>query len=425
MKRALLLLFALFPCALPQDLLPPGVLLYSRIKRHVGEELARLPNISCLETVQRAHQPANGKARQLDTVRLEVLTNGQKELYAAPGERKFSEEHPIQYVGSGGIGDGFFGLFLREVFLDGGASYEYKGEEDLGGRRAARYDWRIPLMRSGHSFVLQEGSGPVGMRGSFWADPETYNVIRLDMHAEDLPATLPLLEAVTTINYGLVSIGDQQSALLPESGDFRMTRFSGESDHNHIEFTHCRLYGAQSTISFAAADAPPSNEPARFAVSGNDDTLRPLPAGLQIAIKLSSRITGEATVGTLIEGDVVSVATAKGARSPLLGNAHVRGRVRRLERYTTPVPHYVVAIEFTEAQSENIRYRFYADLQTLDSGSGVSEQLNVERPDGPVTRGESVWLTKLPGVASFFVRGSKLDLAPGFRTTWKTMTLKP
>jgi len=113
MKRALLLLFALFPCALPQDLLPPGVLLYSRIKRHVGEELARLPNISCLETVQRAHRPANGKARQLDTVRLEVLTNGQKELYAAPGERKFSEEHPIQYVGSGVIGDG--GSWLNQL----------------------------------------------------------------------------------------------------------------------------------------------------------------------------------------------------------------------------------------------------------------------------------------------------------------------
>src|SRR5437016_13224680 len=121
--------------AIPQDLLPPGVLLLSRVKRHVKEELARLPNISCLETVQREFQPAGGKPRSLDTVRLEVLTNGKQELYAAPGERKFSEGHPIQYVGSGVIGDGYFGLLLKEVTADGTVSYEYKGEEDLGGRR--------------------------------------------------------------------------------------------------------------------------------------------------------------------------------------------------------------------------------------------------------------------------------------------------
>src|SRR5262249_48241204 len=156
--------------------------------------------------------------------------------------------------------------------------------------------------------------------------------------------------------------------LLPESGDFRMTRFSGESDHNHIEFTHCRLYGAQSTISFAA----PSTEPARFGVSGNDDTLRPLPSGLQIVVKLNTRITGEATVGTLIEGVVASVTAGKNARSPIVPNARVRGRIRRLEHYTNPVLHYVVAIEFTEAESEGIRYRFYADLQELDANSGAS-----------------------------------------------------
>src|SRR5215471_143357 len=163
MKRTFVLLLALPALALPQDLLPPGVLLLSRVKRHVSEELARLPNISCLETIQREHQPANGKPRPLDTVRLEVLTNGKKELYAAPGERKFSEEHPIQYVGSGVIGDGFFGLFLREVLIDGAVSYEYRGEEDLGGRKTARWDWRLPLNQSGHVFHLHEGHGTVGM----------------------------------------------------------------------------------------------------------------------------------------------------------------------------------------------------------------------------------------------------------------------
>src|SRR5215467_14267076 len=99
--RPVLLAIILAALALPQDLLPPDVVLLSRIKRHVSADLAQLPNISCLETLQREHQAPAGKLRPLDTVRLEVLTDGKHELYAAPGDRKFSEEHPIRYVGSG------------------------------------------------------------------------------------------------------------------------------------------------------------------------------------------------------------------------------------------------------------------------------------------------------------------------------------
>ena len=60
---------------------------------------------------------------------------------------------------------------------------ENRSRPRLRGRRAARYEWRIPLLNSGHSFALQEGSGMVGMRGSFWVNLETYDVIRLEMNA--------------------------------------------------------------------------------------------------------------------------------------------------------------------------------------------------------------------------------------------------
>jgi hypothetical protein len=424
MRRALLALL-LAALAFPQDLLPPGVLILSRIKRHVAADLAQLPNISCLETIQREHRPPNGKLHPLDTVRLEVLTNGRHELYAPPGDRKFSEEHPIRYVGSGVMGDGFFGLLLREVLIDGNVSYDYKGEVDLAGHRAVRYDWRLPVNVSGHIFTLPEGRGTVGMHGSFWADPQTYDVLRLEMNAYDFPLTLPLTDAVTVIDYARTSLGETQSALLPASGDFHMTRFSGEFDRNHFEFTHCRLYGAESTISFAAPDAPPSGEPARFGVSSNDDTLRPLPAGVQIAIKLTTRIAAEATVGSLIEGTVASVGVAKNTTAVVAAGARVRGRIRRLERYTTPVAHYVVAIEYTEVESGGIRYRFYADFVEFQPQAGVSAELNISESGPQGTRGTNLWLPKIPGVAAFFVRGDRLDLPAGFRTTWRTSTLKP
>lgn len=82
MKSARLALFAglmLAGAAGTQDL-PPGVLLLSRVKDHFKEDMQRLPDISCLETVEREHQEPRGKMRPLDTVRLEVLTNGHEEL---------------------------------------------------------------------------------------------------------------------------------------------------------------------------------------------------------------------------------------------------------------------------------------------------------------------------------------------------------
>ena len=44
----------------------------ARVKAHMREELARLPNCSCLETVRRDRQPAGGQMRPLDTVRLGI-----------------------------------------------------------------------------------------------------------------------------------------------------------------------------------------------------------------------------------------------------------------------------------------------------------------------------------------------------------------
>jgi len=439
--------------AIQQDL-PPGVLLLSRVKRHVQEELQRLPNVTCLETVQREHQLPKGKMRPLDTINLEVLTNGHMELFASPGGRKFSAQHPIHYAGSGVLGVGLFGLYLKDILLNGNVSNEYKGEEEIGGHRLVRYDYRLPLMWSGEMIRTPEGSGTVGLHGSFWVDPQTYDAVRLELNAEDFPPTLPLTEAVTSINYARTVLVGNVVVLLPESAEFRMVKLSGEISHNRIEFTHCRAFETQSTVNFSAPDS--AEQTPRFGVSSIDDTLRPLPGGLQIVVKLRSRISGDMAVGTLIDGTVAANVPAKGAVVIAAGSV-VRGRVRRLERYTDPFPYFVVALEFTEIELQGIRYSFYADLMEIESAPGVEQTLVldsalrvkntpskelsntlprdiVKAPDtGEIVTDdrevkrirETLFLPSLPGVASFFLKGGKLDLPPGFRTVWKTRTLAP
>jgi hypothetical protein len=151
--------------------------------------------------VQREHQAAKGKMRPLDTIRLEVLTNGDKELFASPGDRKFSENHPMSYAGSGTLGNGLFGPYLKQILVSGSVASHYKGEEEVGRRLLARYDYEISPLISGQMIHMLEGSGKVGLHGSYWVDEETYDVLRLEMNADEFPPTLPVTEMTQSINY--------------------------------------------------------------------------------------------------------------------------------------------------------------------------------------------------------------------------------
>jgi hypothetical protein len=369
----------------------------------------------------------------LDTIRLEVLTNGDKELFASPGDRKFSENHPISYAGSGVIGTGFFGLYLKTVVVSGYSIQEYRGEDEVAGRRLAHWNFKLPPAWSGELMQLQEGSGTVGLHGSFWADQETLDVVRVEMNADTIPADLPVVESVTSIDYARTHLTDTLTVLLPDKAEYLLVKQSGEVSHNRIEFTHCRAFGAESSLSFGAPGAP---EPApQFAAATVDDTLRPLPAGLEIAVKLRTRITAGMAVGTLIDGVVAGSVKAKKGAVVIADGSAVRGRIRRLEFYKDPFPRYTVALEFTEVQYEGIRYRFYADPTEIESAAGVEQNLSTSAMTidtgsawGSLaykTTTTTLHFSSLPCVATFFVNGSKLDVPPGFRTIWKTRKLEP
>ena len=79
-------------------------------------------------------------------------------------------------------------------------------------------------------------------------------------------------------------------------------------------------------------------------------------------------------VGALIDGVVGGNVSAKG-RLVIAAGSPVRGRIRRLERYTDPFPYFVVALEFTEVEVQGIRYRFYADPVDIEPIAGVEQTL--------------------------------------------------
>jgi hypothetical protein len=420
-----------------QDLqYPPGVLLLSRIKRHVARELEHLPEYTCLETVDRSLSHGDskgkpGKLEPLDTLRLEILYSGRKELYASPGAHVFRDESPAAFIAGGMIGDGVFATQLQTIFVSETALFNFRGDDtvarDHGWGRAVKYDFRVPVNLSGWNIHLLHASGVIGEKGSFWADPETLELLRIEVHADEVPPGLPLADVILTSDYARMRIGTED-IMLPQAAELRLLELNGREYLDLFEYTHCHAYQAQSSISFNEVDLAspkPAPEPAAPGPASLPGISGNLPAGLQVPITLTTAVDNNSTVGTMLEGQVSANVDFKG-KTVIPKGAPVHGRVRRLERYRDAGEYYVVGLEFTEVEAGGSLWRFYADLKSA-SGAPVEWLMSTGGSraiaNGYQSHTETIRLPDLPGVGSFFVRGARFALPVGFRMEWKTRAL--
>jgi hypothetical protein len=418
-------------CGAAAQGLAPEVLLLAHIRSHMRDELSRVTNYTCLETTARfqagpgSHSKAPSKMQPLDTVRLEVAYTNHREWFGSPGDRNFSEDHPVAFIGSGMIGNGFFAITLNNIFVSDIATFTYRGEETLGGRTATRFDFRLPRQSSGFKVSLAEGAGMVGEQGSFWADPQSLDLIRLESQADEIPPYLPLIEMTENVYYARTRIGEY-GVLLAQEADLHMLKTTGQESHNHLEYTHCRAFSAQSDIRFDSESqgaAQPSDRPKTL--SGAGGAGEAIPPFLPVTLQLTGPITDRDAVGKLIEARVSGDVVRKG-KIVIPDGSLVRGRIRRLERYQTGAE-FVVGLEFTEVEVNGGSLRFYADLIRMDRTPGIRptlcEPVVVRTGDRYQATSQTVTLHELPGVASFFVSGKTFSVPTGFRMVWRTRGL--
>lgn len=96
-----------FPAPTWQAGLPRDVILLGKIKQKMKQNLSRIPNYTCLETIQRGRRAPErfvisvpGKQvpfRRTDVVRLEVAEVGNQELFAHVGEHNFEKSDILEF----------------------------------------------------------------------------------------------------------------------------------------------------------------------------------------------------------------------------------------------------------------------------------------------------------------------------------------
>jgi len=383
----------------------------ARFNEKIRQDMTGIPNYTCLETIERARrQPHSRNFKPADTVRLEVSFVAGKELFAWPGAHRFEDREVTDFVPSGAIGAGMFATFAQNLFVAGIGTREYQGEEILAGRGCVRYDFHLTEQESHWEIRANDTDEVVAAKGSFWFDPVSLDLVRLNVYADHIPYSLRLEEVVIRTSYARTHIGDSD-ALLPKRSELTMAYFSGEASRDAIEFSDCHEYRSESTISF---DAP--------SVSLQEVPKPPLrevdlPAGLLVPVELDGAIDSKtASVGDPLHGRVVEEVRYKGEVLVPRGAA-ITGHIRKLDRGSSPA-RFAVGIEFSEISWEGAHAAFYAELVDLDRNSAGARR-PVTYYDGHSHKVIIEGGTR--GVAIFYIDGAGFRIPPGFHMLWRTL----
>ena len=407
---ALLLGWPLAAAAGPDEI-PRHILNLAAIQRNVAADLKRLPNYSCLETIDRYTKLPHEAVKPFDRIRIQVAIVDGRELYSWPGAKSFSDRHLSELVSSGFLSDGDFAAMARNVFVGRTATITFVDGELLRGRQLLRYDFRIPQMLSGWSVRLGGAAGVVGAVGSFWADAATLELVRLKFDAEDLPAFSTDKALGEDVEYGRVHLGGSD-ILLPLSTDLTSESFDGASHWNHATFTGCRQFGAESAISFG--DEVSGGSAPERAMDKTDAETVALPSGLGLRVRLETSIDcSRASVG-----DVVQASLAKDLRverTVYRQGSPVSGVVRAMERHEGNRPYYKVGLEFSGLDVVGAPAIFAAGLEQVSTFPGYHRNVV---GFGVPARPASV------GVGYFYVEAASAEVPAGTTFSLITRTLR-
>jgi len=302
--------------------------LVGRVRAVMSEMLHRLPDYTCVETIERTTRGANEtKYKRLDKVRVEVAYYKGSELYAWPGAPRLEARDLAEMVGGeGAIGTGDFALHLMAAYR-GNAPLHFAGEETLHGRKAYKFTQDVPMEASNFTMSAAPVRGVVGYRVTAWHAADTLDLLRFELTVTEFPSGMPLRKTFKAIDYQLVKVGESEF-LLPATTDLTTVYANGVEGRTVSTFAHCRQYLGESTITFGDID-PGTGRPAE----------RP-PMKLPEGVKVPVRLNQDLDLTKAARGDLVEMAVSRDVLSQghkvLERGAKVEARVEGVYCETKP-----------------------------------------------------------------------------------------
>ncbi|MGA2134720.1 MAG: hypothetical protein ABSH50_20740 [Bryobacteraceae bacterium] len=382
----------------------------------LAERAVRLPDYTCLQTVDRRyfrrHQqdyPVPSCAQILalsrdtlapestDRVRLEVKVSDGQEIGSWAGSR-FSSRSIFDLTGGGPYGTGMLGPLILDVFINGGASYEFMGDDAASPTPLAAFGYRVPVYSSHYHIASAAGWETTAFHGAFWLDAGSSELKRLIVVAPDLPPASGVCEANTRVDYQQVRVGGGKF-LLPQRSVMRMVMRDASETQSIAVYSACREFRGEATIHFD--DAPTGVETKAAAASGTA-----LPAGLQLSMALTEPLDTE----TAAAGDIVRGALRSPVRDPrgkailLPAGTVIEGRIVQMQHWLESPRKFTIGILLEKLLAGGESRPIYAKVRHAGA-------IAVSSP------GQS----PLVGAFEFATNKSAYRVPAGYRSTWVTV----
>jgi hypothetical protein len=284
--RALILAVAGFRAFAADD----GDLL-SRIREHMREYVARLPDYTCRVTIERsARRSARAAFEITDRLRLEIAYSSGREYYAWPGDDRFENGIEELLPQRGLVSEGSYALHTRKLFLTNDAQFGApRSSTDCGGSACTQVDFLVPAVRSGFAIAAGGAAAPAALRGSVWFERQSLDPVRMEVRVEDTPRSVRIAGTREVTTYARTRIGEVEF-VLPATSELTLRDRDGSERLNLSRFDECHRFAGSSTVRYGAGDSAdvPVAAPVREAR---------VPAGTKVVGTLDAPIPGDVAVG--------------------------------------------------------------------------------------------------------------------------------
>ena len=397
-----------------------------RVLQRARAHMTQLPDYVCAQTIERSERsPSQEQFRLKDRLHLEVTSLGGKERFAKAGGERFDDRELRDMVTRGIVSTGGHALFLRHVTQPGSAEFLPATEAELDGRPARRYEFHVPWDRSGYIISMPPHEARVAFRGSLWADPDTHEIIRLEVVADEIPQELGFDRTRARIAYRPVDVGGSRFPFAVRTETLAVM-MDGKEYRNEAELGACRKYSAESNISFASSEDGPSSSPAQppprpAAVAA----LRP---NLAIEIELAHEISFDAAAPDTPFRATLAEPLRDGEQVLAPAGAQVQGRVLELARVAKPVDRFEVVLRLDAISlPDGSRIPVTAKLRDTANAAGLIRQEKRLMPAFDKKRGNrfSVLVRETgPDQAVLYWDARRPQIRKGFRMHWVTESLE-
>jgi len=416
-SRALVpILFAAAALAAPQEqgsAAPGDAGLVSQVRQIVGAMLTRLPNYTCLETLERTERSAGqSKFRLLNRVRVEVAFVDGAELYAWPGSPQFDVSDLRKVItGPGAFGTGDFGEHLK-VAYGPNMPLQVAGKDSIKGHDAWRFTQDVPAGLSHFDIIVPPLKATVGYSVTAWHDAESLALLRFELVATEFPRTMPIRRTFKATEYETVTVNGMPMRL-PAMTELSMTIRNGTEIRTVSTFSNCHEYKGESKLTY---EEPASEQPSH---APQPREIISLPAGLEVQVRLD----GAVDLTQAARGDPLVMTVAKDVfkndRKVLSAGAKVNGRWRFIGCGDRPIA-YCFATMKTESFEDGPRSGPFAATLLLPA---LEFELTSAGRNFEVMRGlpipEEISHMEL-GAAALF-RRTVTKLPRGYRLIWRTL----